>query len=417
MLQLTRWQWAKLANDIFSYGVSDGHGGGATTNLSIEIVGTNDLPVVLVDSTATDEDTAVSGNVLSNDSDPDTSDVLRVASVNGSATNVGGPIAGAYGNLTLGADGSWTFTPNAAADALGEGQTAVDIFSYEASDGHGGAAAGSLTIQIAGTNDGPVAIANTAAVQEDTTTSATGNVLTNDTDVDTGDTKTVSAVNGAAGSVGTAVAGAYGTVTINANGSLHLFSTTPAPRFRRSVPGRPSPTASPTPCATPPAPPARPPLTVTVTGKNDTPIAVADTRRRGRKTPPRHSATGNVLTNDTDVDSGDSKTVSAVKGVAGNVGFVRRAPTAASPSTPTAATPTPSTTATPPSRRCARRPDGHRQLHLHHARHRRGHKPTTLTITIAGTNDVPVAVATPARHRGGRLNAHHPGRSGDRQRP
>ena len=48
---------------------------------------------------------------------------------------------------------------------------------------------------------------------------AIGNVLTNDTDVDTGDTKTVSAVNGLAGNVATAVAGTYGSLTLNADGS------------------------------------------------------------------------------------------------------------------------------------------------------------------------------------------------------
>ena len=49
--------------------------------------------------------------------------------------------------------------------------------------------------------------------------SATGNVLTNDTDVDTGDTKTVSEVNGLAANVGTAVTGTYGSLTLNADGS------------------------------------------------------------------------------------------------------------------------------------------------------------------------------------------------------
>ena len=48
---------------------------------------------------------------------------------------------------------------------------------------------------------------------------AAGNVLTNDTDVDTGDSKTVAAVNGVAGNVGAAVTGTYGSVTINADGS------------------------------------------------------------------------------------------------------------------------------------------------------------------------------------------------------
>jgi VCBS repeat-containing protein len=51
-------------------------------------------------------------------------------------------------------------------------------------------------------------------------TNPSGNVLTNDTDVDTGDTKAVSAVSGtAAGTVGGATAGQYGSLTLNADGS------------------------------------------------------------------------------------------------------------------------------------------------------------------------------------------------------
>ena len=48
---------------------------------------------------------------------------------------------------------------------------------------------------------------------------AAGNVLTNDTDVDTGHGLTVAAVAGAAVNVGQAVAGTYGSVTIGADGS------------------------------------------------------------------------------------------------------------------------------------------------------------------------------------------------------
>ena len=72
-------------------------------------------------------------------------------------------------------------------------------------------------------NDAPVAIADTDAVNEDgaVTQSAVTGVLADDTDADSplGDTKTVSAVNGSAGSVGAAVAGTLGTLTLNADGS------------------------------------------------------------------------------------------------------------------------------------------------------------------------------------------------------
>ena len=48
---------------------------------------------------------------------------------------------------------------------------------------------------------------------------AAGNVLTNDLDVDTGDTKTVIAVNGSQANVGQLLVGIYGTLTLLADGS------------------------------------------------------------------------------------------------------------------------------------------------------------------------------------------------------
>jgi VCBS repeat-containing protein len=102
---------------------------------------------------------------------------------------------------------------------LRAGQTVNDSFTYTMRDAAGATSSTTLTVTVTGSNDAPVAVANSAAVQEDITTSASGNVLTNDTDVDVGDSKTVSAVNGVAGNVGASVAGSYGSVTINADGS------------------------------------------------------------------------------------------------------------------------------------------------------------------------------------------------------
>ena len=48
---------------------------------------------------------------------------------------------------------------------------------------------------------------------------AAGNVLTNDRDVDNGDTKTVIAVNGSQANVGQLLIGIYGTMTLLADGS------------------------------------------------------------------------------------------------------------------------------------------------------------------------------------------------------
>jgi len=69
-------------------------------------------------------------------------------------------------------------------------------------------------------------------------------------------------------------------------------------------------------------------ITVTVTGTNDGPVAVADTNNvvesgvdaLGDAFAGTPVATGNVLDNDTDEDIGDTKTVTEVNGVSGNVG-------------------------------------------------------------------------------------------------
>jgi VCBS repeat-containing protein len=198
--------------------------------------------------------------------------------VNGGAGNVGVAVAGTYGSATINADGSYSYTLNnasAAVQGLRAGQTATDSFTYTMRDAAGATSSTTLTVTVTGTNDGPVAVANTAAVQEDVTTSASGNVLTNDTDADVGDTKTVSAVNGGAGNVGVAVAGTYGSATINADGSYSYTlnnasaavqglraGQTATDSFTYTMRDAAGATSSTT-------------LTVTVTGTNDTPVVNA----------------------------------------------------------------------------------------------------------------------------------------------
>ncbi len=88
-----------------------------------------------------------------------------------------------------------------------------------------------VTINLTNVNEAPVSGLDTAAAVEAGGTSngtagtnPTGNVLTNDTDVDAGDTKTVSGVaagvvGSASTNVGSAVTGTYGAINIAANGA------------------------------------------------------------------------------------------------------------------------------------------------------------------------------------------------------
>ena len=69
-------------------------------------------------------------------------------------------MAGDYGTLVIGADGSYTFTPN---DVLGASETGDDVFTYTA-DG----ATATLTITVTGINDAPTALDNSITTNEDT---------------------------------------------------------------------------------------------------------------------------------------------------------------------------------------------------------------------------------------------------------
>ncbi|TIL87507.1 MAG: hypothetical protein E5Y73_25190 [Mesorhizobium sp.] len=111
-------------------------------------------PTANLDMLITDEDTALAGSVLTNDSDPD-GDALVVSAINGSAANVGSQIVLASGALlTVGADGALGYDPNGAFAALNTGETATDSFAYTISDGHGGTDTATATVTISGIGGG-----------------------------------------------------------------------------------------------------------------------------------------------------------------------------------------------------------------------------------------------------------------------
>jgi VCBS repeat-containing protein/CshA-type fibril repeat protein len=85
----------------------------------------------------------------------------------------------------------------------------------------------SPTISVTAVNDTPVAVVDTNSIVEKSV-SVIGNVLTNDTDVDIGDTKTVSALT--SGTVGIPLVGNYGSLLLNTDGSYTytLDNTNPA---------------------------------------------------------------------------------------------------------------------------------------------------------------------------------------------
>ncbi|MDC3111611.1 Ig-like domain-containing protein, partial [Pelagibacteraceae bacterium] len=249
------------ATDSFNYTVRD-HASGDTDDatLVITITGTNnnapvasnDTGYILEDGTLTvgdggsavtgsdsnnnNESGDTTGDVLVGDTDAD-GDTLTVSAISGGS--VGSAVTGTYGTLTIQSNGSYEYVADqSAADTLDAGDTVTDVFTYTVSDGNDGTDTATLTFTILGVDDNPVGVNDTGYINEDATLTVndggsavtgsdsnnnnesadtTGDVLANDTDADGSSSLTVSAISG--GTVGQALTGTYGTLTLNANGS------------------------------------------------------------------------------------------------------------------------------------------------------------------------------------------------------
>jgi len=111
------------------------------------VAGINDAPDAVNDARSTSEDTAISSNVLTNDSDLE-GNALTVTSA-GTFNSARGAV------VTLGADGSFSYDPTGSAElqALSAGASAVDSFSYTISDGKGGTDDATVSIAVAGRDE------------------------------------------------------------------------------------------------------------------------------------------------------------------------------------------------------------------------------------------------------------------------
>jgi len=257
------------------YTITDGNGGTDSADLNITVTGVNDAPLALDDSNTTPEDTAVSGDVLSNDSDPD-GDALAITQfvVDGDATvYLPGDLATitGVGTIIINANGTYTFTPELNYNG------SVPVINYSISDGNGGADSAGLYITVTPVNDPPVAQDDTAFTTEDSPVS--GTLVTNDSDVDGN-------LNPSSYSVVTGPAN--GTLVLNPNGS---FTYSPDPDYNGTDTftyeicdlGLPVYCDQAT-------------VTITINSTNDAPLAVHDVNTTLEENP----VSGNVLDNDSD---------------------------------------------------------------------------------------------------------------------
>ena len=341
--------FGSTATDTFTYTTRDNETnsgsfaydvGTITFTVASSIVLVNDTDSVNEDATVTK--TGAQDDVL-NDDAADTSGltITHIKPTSGSNSTVssgtsyldGTSVTGTYGTLTIGADGSYTYTADqSAADALDASDEVTDSFTYTA-DG----ATATLIITVTGINDDPVAVNDTDAVNENATiTESSGSELlvADDTDADDSSSLTVTqiAVTGGSNSSvsagtnqsnGTSITGTYGTLVLGANGAYTYTANTTAAEaldagdtatdsFTYTVSdGTATDTAT---------------LIITVTGVNDAPSAVNDTghiKEGGTLTVANSgsavsgtstgSNTGDITDNDTDADASSTATITAIQ--------------------------------------------------------------------------------------------------------
>jgi hypothetical protein len=198
--------------------------------VTITNIGVNDPPVAGPDTVTVTEGqtTNLTSLMLANDFDPDTGETALL-SISAVFTN------GATGTVLL-SNGNVSYTPSAT--LLSSGQTASDAFTYQITDPHGLVATGAVAIAVLPVNHPPTAGQSSIIISALAgPTDVTAALLANASDLDPGDTATLT-LSGVFtnGTVGT-VTFSNGIVRYNPNGQFGFLkpSQTSADSFLYSV--------------------------------------------------------------------------------------------------------------------------------------------------------------------------------------
>jgi VCBS repeat-containing protein len=256
----------------------------------------NQSPTAVADTTTTSEDADIDIDVLANDVDPDVNTGPNIFP--GDALTVTDYTQPANGTVVLNADGTFTYTPDAALQGLDAGEISTGTFTYTVSDeaspwhihGLGGLFFGgahdsttTVTVTVTGVNDAPVAVNDAYSTDEDIalTVPSPGGVMQNDTDVD-GETLTSTVLDGPDN----------GSLTLSTDGS---FVYTPNANFNGTdtftytlSDGDLTDAGS---------------VTITVNPINDAPVAAADSYSTAEDIALTVPLSGGVIDNDTDIDN------------------------------------------------------------------------------------------------------------------
>ncbi|MFC7688406.1 Ig-like domain-containing protein [Paeniroseomonas aquatica] len=134
--------------------VDDHHGGTASQVVTVTVTGTNDAPVASgAVGRATNEDTAITINGLAAFTDAD-GDPLTITALSDADPGKAGNQTALGATISLiGGQIHYDPTTSAQLQALNNGQSGNDSFSYTVSDGAGGQATGTVGVALSGVTD------------------------------------------------------------------------------------------------------------------------------------------------------------------------------------------------------------------------------------------------------------------------
>ena len=185
-----------------------------TRLVSVDIMGSNDVPTVTGQFTASiseDATQAASGHLTG--TDPDSSETVSFDVISAQS--------GKFGTFSIDANGDWHYdidNSRAATQALSGGQVATETFSVVAKSTDGTVINKQISVNVSGHEDAPVIIgAHGGDVTEDGNAAASGQLMA--TDADTGDKPVFTPQAN--------VAGTYGTFSVDEHGAwaYHLDDT------------------------------------------------------------------------------------------------------------------------------------------------------------------------------------------------
>jgi VCBS repeat-containing protein len=241
---------------VYDVSVTDNNSGTSTQQITVIFTGTNDTPVIDAGSSVLTNATSELPNVTNSStidstsgvvafSDPDLTD-RPTATINTAGETVtwqdathnytseltSAQISMFEAAISIGAEVGntntgkvdWTYSiVDKNLDFLGGGESLTVTTPVVLDDHNGGVVSQNIVVTINGANDNPIADPDSNATSKDSivSVSAVNGLLANDTDPDVHDQGHlfVGAVDGSATNVGHAVAGTYGSVNINADGS------------------------------------------------------------------------------------------------------------------------------------------------------------------------------------------------------